>query len=88
MINDLLPTSIGVSVSYPLPGTVFFENVKSELEQKSNWTDSNELKLMFKNTYQPAFYQQLHKYVQQNHRKHLAIDVLKETWCETLCCCQ
>jgi len=78
MINTLLPSSIGVSVSYPLPGTVFFEKVKSELEQKSNWTDSNELKLMFKNTYQPAFYQQLHKYVQQNHRKHLAIDVLKK----------
>ncbi|MBS1933583.1 MAG: B12-binding domain-containing radical SAM protein, partial [Bacteroidetes bacterium] len=49
MINDLLPYEIGISVSYPLPGTAFFENVKAELAQKANWTDSNELALMFKN---------------------------------------
>jgi hypothetical protein len=28
MINELLPFEIGISVSYPLPGTVFFEKVK------------------------------------------------------------
>jgi anaerobic magnesium-protoporphyrin IX monomethyl ester cyclase len=72
MINDCLPYSIGVSVSYPLPGTGFYEKVKASMENKTNWTDSDELKLMFKNTYQPAFYKQLHTYVQQNHRMHLA----------------
>jgi len=77
MINDFLPSSIGVSVSYPLPGTVFYEKVRSDLEEKTNWTDSDELKLMFKNTYQPAFYKQLHRYVQENHRKHLALENIK-----------
>ncbi|MBA3827507.1 MAG: B12-binding domain-containing radical SAM protein [Taibaiella sp.] len=78
MINRLLPYSIGVSVSYPLPGTVFHERVLSELKEKTNWTDSDELQLMFKNTYQPAFYKQLHRYVQHNYRKHLAMEQLKK----------
>jgi len=78
MINTLLPYSIGVSVSYPLPGTGFFEKVKADLREKTNWTDSDELKLMFRNTYQPAFYKQLHRYVQKNYRKHLAIETMKK----------
>jgi len=74
MINELLPHEIGISVSYPLPGTAFFEKVKHELVQKSNWTDSDELALMFQNTYQPAFYKQLHRYVHKTYRKHIALD--------------
>jgi radical SAM superfamily enzyme YgiQ (UPF0313 family) len=73
MIKKLLPDSLGISVSYPLPGTVFYERVKSELKDKSNWTDSDELKLMFKNTYSPAFYKQLHRYVHKTYRWHLAL---------------
>jgi len=77
MINDLLPYSIGISVSYPLPGTVFYEKVKNELKDKSNWTDSDELQLMFRNTYQPAFYKQLHRYVHKTYRAHMAIEYTK-----------
>jgi radical SAM superfamily enzyme YgiQ (UPF0313 family) len=74
MITKLLPHEIGISVSYPLPGTVFFEKVKLQLQTKTNWTDSDEMALMFQNTYQPAFYKQLHRYVHKNYRKHLAFD--------------
>jgi len=77
MINELLPHEIGISVSYPLPGTVFFEKVKSQLKEKTNWTDSDELALMFRNTYQPAFYKQLHRYVHKTYRKHIAFENLK-----------
>lgn len=77
MINHLLPFEIGVSVSYPLPGTVFFERVKTELTQKSNWTDSDELALMFRNTYGPEFYKQLHRYVHKSYRKHLALEAFR-----------
>ena len=73
MINRLLPDSLGISVSYPLPGTVFYERVKAELKDKTNWTDSDELQLMFKNTYPPAFYKRLHKYVHKSYRWHLAL---------------
>ncbi|MGZ5133575.1 MAG: B12-binding domain-containing radical SAM protein [Flavitalea sp.] len=78
MINELLPYQLGISVSYPLPGTKFYEKVKDQLKNKANWTDSDELKLMFHNTYTPAFYKQLHRYVHRNYRKHLALQILKE----------
>lgn len=76
MINKLLPYEIGISVSYPLPGTIFFEKVKLQLKVKTNWTDSDEMALLFKNAYQPAFYKQLPKYVHKSYRKHLAFDSL------------
>ena len=76
MINELLPFEIGISVSYPLPGTSFYEKVKAELQKKTNWTDSNEMVLMFQNTYQPSYYKQLHRYVHQNYHKHLAKNAL------------
>lgn len=87
MINTLLPDSIGISVSYPLPGTGFYEKVKQDLAAKSNWTDSDELQLMFRNTFQPAFYKQLHRHVHKSHRRSLAIanwrQLLKQPWSMT-----
>jgi len=84
MINKLLPFEIGISVSYPLPGTVFFEKVKSELKEKTNWTDSDEMALMFHNNYQPAFYKQLHTYVHKSYRKHLSFENLKQLFSDPL----
>ena len=78
MINELLPYEIGISVSYPLPGTLFFEKVKADLKEKTNWTDSDEMALMFGNTYQPAFYKQLHRYVHKTYRMHLAVETLRQ----------
>jgi len=72
MINELLPFEIGISVSYPLPGTSFYEKVKADLKKKTNWTDSDEMALMFCNTFPPSYYKQLHRYVHQNYHKHLA----------------
>jgi anaerobic magnesium-protoporphyrin IX monomethyl ester cyclase len=72
MINELLPFEIGISVSYPLPGTSFYEKVKADLKKKTNWTDSDEMALMFHNTFPPSYYKQLHKYVHRNYHKHLA----------------
>lgn len=77
MINELLPYEIGISVSYPLPGTAFYEKVKDQLKEKTNWTDSDEMALMFRNTYHPAFYKQLHSYVHKSYRKHLAYEHLR-----------
>ena len=37
MIRQTLPDDIGVSVSYPLPGTEFYERVKHELQSKTHW---------------------------------------------------
>jgi cell fate (sporulation/competence/biofilm development) regulator YmcA (YheA/YmcA/DUF963 family) len=61
-----------------LPGTLFYEKVKNDLKEKANWTDSDELALMFRNTYQPAFYKQLHRYVHKTYRMHIAIENIKQ----------
>lgn len=68
MVRTLLPDDIGVSVSYPLPGTGFYETVRTSLGAKSNWSDSDDLALMFSNTYRPAFYRRLHRYVHHDLR--------------------
>jgi anaerobic magnesium-protoporphyrin IX monomethyl ester cyclase len=80
MINELLPHSIGISVSYPLPGTRFYENVKADLKEKTNWTDSDELHLMFRNTFPPEFYKKLYHYVHHEFRKQQGWDVLKKAF--------
>lgn len=72
IISELAPHDIGISVSYPLPGTGFYDKVKQSLESKANWTDSDDLDLMFRNTYSPDFYRQLHRYVHRIFRKERA----------------
>ncbi len=50
------PDDVGVSVSYPLPGTQFYEQVKAQLGSKTHWQDSDELAMMFRGTYTTEFY--------------------------------
>jgi anaerobic magnesium-protoporphyrin IX monomethyl ester cyclase len=78
MVKELLPDDIGISVSYPLPGTKFYELVKEQLKQKSNWTDSDELHLMFHNTYKSEFYKQLHRVIHKIYRKALGLRAIKD----------
>jgi anaerobic magnesium-protoporphyrin IX monomethyl ester cyclase len=56
LVRTTRPDDIGVSFSYPLPGTPFFERVQEEIGAKSNWTDSDDLCLMFKAAYKDEFY--------------------------------
>lgn len=74
MVETLRPHDIGISVSYPLPGTKFFENVKSQLSTKQNWTDSDELLVMFKGTFSATFYKHLQRFVHYKFRRWKAID--------------
>lgn len=73
MVEDLMPDDIGVSVSYPLPGTVFYEKVKADLVGKANWTDSDDLAMMFRNRQRPAYYKRLHRYVHKRYRRKQAL---------------
>jgi anaerobic magnesium-protoporphyrin IX monomethyl ester cyclase len=59
MVRDNRPDDIGVSVSYPLPGTQFFEQVSEQLGSKSNWSDSADLEMMFRGAYSSEFYRAL-----------------------------
>ena len=68
MVLELMPDNIGVSVSYPLPGTPFYERVKSELNSKANWKDSDDLDLMFSNSYPKEYYRKLQRYIHKRLR--------------------
>jgi anaerobic magnesium-protoporphyrin IX monomethyl ester cyclase len=68
MVLENMPDEIGISVSYPLPRTKFFEKVKAELKEKQNWTDSDDLAMMYHATYSPSFYKLLHRYVHSRYR--------------------
>ena len=77
MVLDLMPDEIGISVSYPLPGTKFYDTVKEQLRDKSNWTDSDELVLMYKGTFSPSYYKKLHRYVHKVYRRKQSLLNLK-----------
>jgi radical SAM superfamily enzyme YgiQ (UPF0313 family) len=55
-VRKLRPDDIGISLSYPLPGTTFYERVRTQLGTKRNWTDSDDLCIMFKAAYTTDFY--------------------------------
>jgi anaerobic magnesium-protoporphyrin IX monomethyl ester cyclase len=77
MVLELMPDEIGISVSYPLPGTKFYEKVKEQLKEKTNWTDSDELALMYKGTFSPSYYKKLHRYVHKVYRRKQSFENLK-----------
>ncbi len=62
MVKDLLPHDIGISISYPLPGTGFYNKVKEQLKEKQNWTDSDDLAMLYSSTFSPKFYKYLYSY--------------------------
>ena len=84
MIKELLPDNLGVSVSYPLPGTKFYEKVKDDLQLKANWTDSDDLAMMFQGTFNSRYYKKLHRYVHKEYRKSQAIDNFKRLFTNPL----
>ena len=59
LIAQAAPDDIGVSVSYPLPGTKFYEQVKAQLGPKTHWQDSGDLAMMFRGAYDSDFYRRV-----------------------------
>jgi anaerobic magnesium-protoporphyrin IX monomethyl ester cyclase len=75
MVRDLMPDDIGISVSYPLPGTPFYERVRHELGERVNWIDSEDLAMLYKGPFATEFYRQLHTVVHKDYRS-------RKTWGE------
>lgn len=68
LVREVAPDDIGVSVSYPLPGTKFYERVRAELGAKQNWVDSDDLAMLYRASYSPQFYRVLHHVVHHEFR--------------------
>lgn len=73
LIERAAPDDIGVSVSYPLPGTKFYEQVKAQLGEKTHWQDSDDLTMMFRGAYHSDFYRRvrdlLHEQILLQHSR-------------------
>ena len=77
LLLELMPDDIGVSVSYPLPGTGFYEKVKSDLALKANWTDSDDLDMMYSGSFNKKFYKKLHRKIHKLYRRKQGLKYLK-----------
>lgn len=77
MVRDCAPDDIGISVSYPLPGTKFYKAVKRSLQTKQHWTTSEDIDLMFPGSYSPRFYRALHRFVHKEFRIRQALAHLR-----------
>ncbi len=78
MVKECKPDDIGISVSYPLPGTKFYDNVRAELGEKQNWLDSQDLAMLFRGTFVPEFYRELHRITHKRFRLWQGVEVLRE----------
>lgn len=63
LVRETLPDDVGISVSYPLPGTRFHGMVAEQLGEKTHWRESAELAMMFQGTYRTGLYRRLHRMV-------------------------
>jgi anaerobic magnesium-protoporphyrin IX monomethyl ester cyclase len=78
MLLEIMPDDIGISVSYPLPETKFYDIVKSQLKEKQNWKDSDDLAMLYTGTFGPEFYKSLHRYVHKKFRGKQKIEFLRK----------
>jgi len=68
LVRDTMPDDIGISVSYPLPGTKFYERVQNQLGTQHNWRDSSDMAMLYQGPFTTAFYRQLHTVVHKEYR--------------------
>jgi len=59
LVRDETPYDIGVSVSYPLPGTTFHARVAHQLSDKTNWTHSDDLAMLFQGAFTTELYRKV-----------------------------
>ena len=80
MVRQLQPDDIGVSVSYPLPGTRFHQMVSAQLGPKANWSDSADLAMMFQGGYASEFYRALADALHREVRQPYEMEANRSAW--------
>src|SRR5438309_4523980 len=77
LVRDCRPDDIGMSVSYPLPGTKFHKAVSEQLGLQQNWLDSRDLAMMYRGPFSTAFYRKLHAVLHHEFRLRKAWAMLR-----------
>ena len=68
LVRECAPDDIGISVSYPLPGTRSTSACSAELGAKQNWDDSDDLAMLYRGPFPTEFYRELHRVVHHEFR--------------------
>lgn len=68
LLRECAPDDVGVSVSYPLPGTRFHARVRDDLGRRDHWSDSADLAMLYRGPFSTRFYRRLHAVVHAEHR--------------------
>jgi len=63
LVRELLPDDVGVSVSYPLPGTGYYDQMVGRLGNKRNWVESSDLDPLVPGGFSARFYRTLSRVV-------------------------
>jgi anaerobic magnesium-protoporphyrin IX monomethyl ester cyclase len=79
LIRDERPDEIGVSVAYPLPGTLFYDRVRAQLGRQRNWKDTGDLAMLFQGTFDTALYRDVRDILHEEAENGLANN---EAWDE------
>jgi anaerobic magnesium-protoporphyrin IX monomethyl ester cyclase len=77
LVRELAPDEIGISVSYPLPGTGFHQRVRAQLGEKRNWRESDDLDPLFPGLFSRDFYRTLSRTVHAEFRTRRALRTLR-----------
>jgi anaerobic magnesium-protoporphyrin IX monomethyl ester cyclase len=77
LVRELTPDDIGISVSYPLPGTRFHDRVQARLGEKRNWAQSDDLDPLFPGLFSRDFYRRLSRTVHAEFRTRHALRALQ-----------
>lgn len=80
MVRGTQPDDIGVSVSYPLPGTKFYQLVSSKLGSKTNWSESGDLTMMFRGSFSTSLYRSLASALHLEVRTPQDTSAITEAW--------
>ncbi len=78
LVRRCAPDQIGVSVSYPLPGTKFHDMVREELGRKRHWSHSDDLAVLHAGPFSTTFYRHLHRVLHKEFRARKAYRKLRE----------
>ena len=82
LVRDERPDDIGVSVSYPLPGTGFHDKVRAQLGAKQNWADTGDLAMLFHGTFSTAVYRRLRDLLHDEARGDVDRGTLDLAWAD------
>ncbi|HEY3312244.1 MAG TPA: radical SAM protein [Anaerolineales bacterium] len=80
LVRDCEPDDIGISVSYPMPGTKFHAAVREQLGEIQNWHDSDDLAMLYHGPFSTAFYRSLHSVVHKEFRARKAWQALRRSF--------